>query len=112
VDRLATSRRLFAIASDRPILSHRPYDAIKVVTLIDSVNSTSDIVGWRTPLITYLCNPSIRIDMGIRRMAFKYVVIDVELYLSNPSDILLKCLGPDDATLAMDEVHEGICCTH
>jgi hypothetical protein len=50
--------------------------------------------------------------MGIRRMAFKYVVIDVELYLSNPSDILLKCLGPDDATLAMDEVHEGICCTH
>jgi hypothetical protein len=50
--------------------------------------------------------------MGIRRMAFNYVEIDVDLYLWNPSDILLKCLGPDDATLAMAEVHEGICCTH
>jgi hypothetical protein len=59
VDRPAASRRPFAIASDRPILSHRPYDAIKVITLIDLVNSMSDIVGWRTRLITYVCNPNV-----------------------------------------------------
>jgi hypothetical protein len=27
-------------------------------------------------------------------------------------DLLLKCLGPDQARLAMAEVHEGICGTH
>jgi hypothetical protein len=45
-------------------------------------------------------------------MALKYVLIDNELYRRTPSDILLKCLGPDDATLVMAKVHEGICVTH
>jgi hypothetical protein len=45
-------------------------------------------------------------------MAFKYVLINGELYLRTPSDILLNFLGPDDATLAMAEVHEGIYGTH
>jgi hypothetical protein len=25
---------------------------------------------------------------------------------------MLRCLGPDDGILSMDEVHEGICGTH
>jgi hypothetical protein len=32
--------------------------------------------------------------------------------LRTPNDIFLKCLGPDDATLAMAKVYEGICGTH
>jgi hypothetical protein len=38
--------------------------------------------------------------------------IDDELYHRTPSDILLRCLAPYDATLAMVQVHEGICGTH
>jgi hypothetical protein len=34
------------------------------------------------------------------------------LYRRTVNDVLLKCLGPDDAILAMAEVHEGICGTH
>jgi hypothetical protein len=45
-------------------------------------------------------------------MAFKYVLIDNELYRRNPDDIFLKCLGPDGAILAMADVHEGIYGTH
>jgi hypothetical protein len=45
-------------------------------------------------------------------MAFQYVVINDELYRRTPSGILLMCLGPDDATLAMTEAHEYICGTH
>jgi hypothetical protein len=60
----------------------------------------------------YLCDPNVRADMNIRRIAFNYVLIDDELYRQTPSDVLLKCLGPDDAILAMAEVHEGICGTH
>jgi hypothetical protein len=42
-------------------------------------------------------------------MAFKYVLIDDELYRQTPSDVLPKYFGPEDATLAMAETHEGIC---
>jgi hypothetical protein len=35
-----------------------------------------------------------------------------ELYHRTINDVLLKCLGPGDAILAMAEVHEGICGTH
>ena len=37
---------------------------------------------------------------------------DGELYRRTVDDLLLKCLGPDQARLAMAEVHEGICGTH
>jgi hypothetical protein len=45
-------------------------------------------------------------------MTLKYVLINDEMYCRAPSDILLHCLGLDDATLAMDEVYEGNCGTH
>ena len=50
--------------------------------------------------------------MNIRRAAFKYVLIDNELYRRIAEDLLLKCLDPDKAKVAMGEVHEGICGTH
>jgi hypothetical protein len=75
-------------------------------------NNATDVVDWRTPLIAHLHNPSIGTNRNIRYMAFKYVLIDNELYRRTPSDVLLKCLGPDDAMLALAEVHERICGTH
>jgi hypothetical protein len=50
--------------------------------------------------------------MNVRRTTSKYVLMDDELYRRTVNDVLLKCLGPDDAILAMTEVHEGICGTH
>jgi hypothetical protein len=50
--------------------------------------------------------------MNVSRTTFKYVLIDDELYNRTVNDVLLKCLGLDDAMLAMAEVHEGICGTH
>jgi hypothetical protein len=89
------------MASDRSTLCREQFDASKDIALIDSVNDTIDTVNWRMPLITYLCDPCVKTDRGARRMAFKYVLINNEMYRRTPSDILLKCLGPDDATLAM-----------
>jgi hypothetical protein len=34
-----------------------------------------------------------------------------ELYRQMADDLLLKCLGLDQATLAMVEVHKGVCGT-
>ena len=41
-----------------------------------------------------------------------YDLTDNELYRRTPSDVMLRCMCPDDAILAMAEVHEGICGTH
>jgi ribonuclease HI len=79
-NRLALSYGLFEIASDHLTLGRRPSDASLDITLISLVNDTTDIVDWRMPLITYLCDRSVKIDRGIWRMAFKYVLIDNELY--------------------------------
>ena len=45
-------------------------------------------------------------------MAFKYILVDDELYRRTADDVLLKCLGADQARVALGEVHEGICDTH
>jgi hypothetical protein len=50
------------------------------VALVDSLNNTVDAVDRRTPLITYMRDPSVKTDMVILRMTFKYVLIDDELY--------------------------------
>ena len=71
-----------------------------------------EVEDWRKPLVDYLQNPSSSVDRKVRRWALKFVLDDGELYRRTTDDLLLKCLGPDQARLAMAEVHEGICGTH
>jgi hypothetical protein len=82
------------------------------VLLIDSADNAADAIDWRAPIINYLHNPSVRTDRNVRCATFKYVLMDDELYRRIINDVLIKCLGIDDAILAMAEVHEGICGTH
>ena len=66
---------------------------------------------WRVPFISYLRDPGRGAERNIRRLAFKYVLIDDELYRRTVEDLLLQCLDSDQARVAMGEVHEGICGT-
>jgi hypothetical protein len=79
-----------AIVSNRLVVSHGPSNTSRGIALIDSVNNTTDEIDWRTPLITYLCNPSVKTDSDIRWIVFKYVFIDGELYYRTPSDSCLS----------------------
>jgi ribonuclease HI len=67
---------------------------------------------WRKPIVDYLQDPSKRVDKIVWRMAFKYILIDNDLYRRTVDGILLKWLDKDQARVAMGEVHEGICGTH
>jgi len=83
----------------------------------DSAKKDDSIVSaeaqdWRVPLISYLRDPGRGAERNIRRLAFKYVLIDDEFYRRTAEDLLLKCLDSDQARVAMGEVHEGICGTH
>ena len=66
----------------------------------------------RVPVITYLRDPDRGAERNIRHLAFKYVLIDGELYRRTAEDLLLKRLDSDQARVAMGEVDEGICGTH
>jgi hypothetical protein len=67
---------------------------------------------WRKPIADYLQDPSQKVNKGIRRIAFKFSLINDELYRHTAENLLLKCLDHDQAKIAMGAVHEGICGTH
>ena len=60
----------------------------------------------------YLRDPGRGAERNIRRLAFKYVLIDDELYRRTAEDLLLKCLDSDQAKVVMRNVHEDICGIH
>ena len=62
------------------------------------------VADWRVPIVTYLKDPGHGEERNIRRLAFKYVLIDDELYRRTTEDVLLKCLDSDQARVAMGEV--------
>src|SRR6185503_18873227 len=49
-------------------------------SLKDDLIVTAEGQDWRVPLISYLRDPGHGAERNIRRMAFKYVLIDDELY--------------------------------
>src|SRR5664279_4696612 len=63
---------------------------------------------WRSPIISYLQEPSQKTDKTIRRLALKFTLIDVDLYRRTADGLLLKCLDEDQARVAMGEVHDGL----
>ena len=42
-------------------------------------------------IITYLKDPGRGAERNIRRLTFKYILIDAELYRQTAHDLLLKC---------------------
>jgi hypothetical protein len=72
----------------------------------------ANVVDWRKPIIEYLQDPTHKVDRKFRQLAFKFMLVEGELYHRTADDLLLKCLDSDQAKVAMDEVHEGICSTH
>ena len=80
----------------------------------DSSNSKgkAEVADWRVPIVTYLKDPGHGAERNIRHLAFKYILIDDELYRRTAEDVLLKCLDSDRARVAMGEVHDGLCGTH
>ena len=56
----------------------------------DNSIASAKAQDWRVPFISYLRDPGRSAEMNIRRLAFKYVLIDDELYRRTVEDLLLK----------------------
>jgi hypothetical protein len=90
----------------------RPSGGNPASVVVSSKTVEDEVGDWRTPLVKYLQDPKSISDRKVRRWALKFVSDGGELYRRMSDDLLLKCLGPDQARLAIAEVHEGICGTH
>jgi hypothetical protein len=73
--------------------SNRPSGGNPTSATISSKIVEDELGDWRKPLVKYLQDPKSMSDKKVQRW-------------------VLKCLGPDQARLAMAEVHEGICGAH
>nr|AAL73570.1 Putative polyprotein [Oryza sativa Japonica Group]AAP51754.1 retrotransposon protein, putative, unclassified [Oryza sativa Japonica Group] len=80
-----------------------------VFLILEELETEED---WSIPLVRYLKDPTLKVDRKIRRQAFKYTLLDGDLYRRNIDGVLLKCLDDDQSKVAMGEVHEGICETY
>ena len=55
----------------------------------------AEVANWRVSIVTYLKDPGHGTERNIRHLAFKYILIDDELYRRTIEDVLLKYLDPD-----------------
>ncbi|XP_050919286.1 uncharacterized protein LOC127136808 [Lathyrus oleraceus] len=77
------------------------FEVLAIDTLIDT--------DWRNPIINYLKDPSTNTERKTKYMALSYVLMGNELFKKTPEGILLKCLGENEAYLALSSVHSGAC---
>ncbi|XP_058726010.1 uncharacterized protein LOC131597323 [Vicia villosa] len=73
------------------------------VLAIDTLADTD----WWNPIIEYLKDPSLNTDRKTKYRALSYVWIGNELFKKTPEGILLKCLGENEAYLALANIHSG-----
>jgi hypothetical protein len=86
---------------------------IEPIKEYDSVNGGDMIpTDWRQPLLECIRDPRKTTDKKVKWQVLKYMLIDDELYQRTIDGMLLKCLGEEQAKVAVQEVHDGICGAH
>ncbi|XP_050902196.1 uncharacterized protein LOC127112046 [Lathyrus oleraceus] len=69
------------------------FEVLTIDTLMDT--------DWRNPIMNYLKDPSIDTERKTKYRALSYVLMGNELFKKTPEGILLKCLGENEAYLAL-----------
>jgi hypothetical protein len=67
---------------------------------------------WRLLLLDCIRDPRKTTDKKVKQQVLKYMSLDDDLYRRTIDGMLLKCLGEEQAKVAVWEVHDGICGAH
>jgi hypothetical protein len=79
----------------------------------DSVKGGGTIrTDWRLPLLECIRDPGKTTDKKVKQQVLKYMSLDDDLYRRTIDGMLLKCLGEEQAKVAVWEVHDGIYGAH
>jgi hypothetical protein len=86
---------------------------MKPIMYGDSVKGGNTIqMDWRLPLLECIRDPRKTVDKKIKRQALKYTSLDDDFYRRTIDGMLLKCLGEEEAKVAVWEVHDEIFQAH
>ena len=81
-----------------------------------TVNCTTTIDSWITPIIQYLKDGKLPEDKNKARLlklkAARYILYDGWLYKRGFSTLLLKCVDLEEGNYILREIHEGVCGNH
>ncbi|XP_072058146.1 uncharacterized protein [Arachis hypogaea] len=84
--------------------------------VVQHVKGTFQDEDWRTPIIMYISRgilPSNDVNQKLFKIRARfYTMLGTELYKRGFSRPLLKCLSKEEADLAIDDIHEGVCGNH
>ncbi|XP_058784623.1 uncharacterized protein LOC131659451 [Vicia villosa] len=103
----AKATRLSPSDLERNCLGYDNEEEFEVLA-IDALTNTD----WRVPIIEYLKNPSLNMDRKTKYRALSYVFMGNKLFKKMPEGTLFKCLGENEAYLALSNVHSGTCGAH
>jgi hypothetical protein len=67
---------------------------------------------WRLLLLECIRDPGKTTDKRVKQQVLKYTSLDDDLYWRTIDGVLLRCLGEEQAKVAVQEVHDGICGAH
>jgi hypothetical protein len=67
---------------------------------------------WGWPLLECIRDPRKITDKKVKHQVLKYMSLDADLYRTTIDIMLLKCLGEEQAKVAVWEVRDGICGAH
>jgi hypothetical protein len=62
--------------------------------------------------LKFIRDPRKTMDKKVKQQVLKYASIEDELYWRTIDGVLMKCLGEEQAKVAVWEVHDGICGAH
>jgi hypothetical protein len=71
----------------------KEYDSVKDGTMIQ--------IDWRLLLLECIRDPGKITDKKVKRQVLKYTSLDDDLYRRTIDDMLLKCLGEEQAKVAV-----------
>jgi hypothetical protein len=79
----------------------------------DSVKGEGTIrIDWKLPCLECIRDPRKTMDKKVKWQVLKYTSLDDDLYQRTIDGVLLKCLGEEQAKVAIREVGDGICGAH
>jgi hypothetical protein len=82
----------------------KEYDSVKDGSMIQT--------DWRLPLLECIRDPGNITDKKVKWQVLKYTMLEDDLYRRTIDGVLLKCLREEQAKVAVQEVHDGICGAH
>jgi hypothetical protein len=104
VTKKSESRNVGSPVDERKTEPMKEYDSVKDGSMI--------WIDWRLPLLECIIDPRKTTDKKVKQQVLKYILLDDDLYRRTIDNVLLKCLGEEQAKVVVWEVHDGICGAH